>query len=112
METIVPIVGALCLGILIGWLIGFFLMRMETFTPKAFAAIIGVLLGATVTQFLGPDRTVWWFYPIGLILGIMAHAIIAILYGEKPKGTAFSKMFGFNKKIDSPQNENENENEK
>jgi len=88
----VPVVGVICLGIFVGWLVGFTLMRQEKFSVKSLAAILSIILGAAITKFLGPDRMVWWFYPIGLLVGKVIQTIIAVICGEPPKGVAYGKM--------------------
>ena len=89
----IPIIGCLCLGMFVGWLIGFFLFRMKQFTAQALTSVISITFGAVIIKFLGPDKTVWWFYPIGLVVGKVLHAIIAKLCGAPSEGIAYGKIF-------------------
>jgi hypothetical protein len=76
--NIVPIVGALSLGIVVGWLVRYFLRRFEKFTPQALGSVITIIVGGAVVKFLEVEKTVWWFYPIGLLVGFILYSIIAL----------------------------------
>jgi hypothetical protein len=72
----IPAIGATCLGIVIGWLVRFFLFRMKTFVVKGLGSIVSVLVGGTAIRFLATDKTVWWFYPIGLLVGFVVYSVV------------------------------------
>jgi uncharacterized membrane-anchored protein YhcB (DUF1043 family) len=67
--------GALCLGILIGTFIGYFLFEAEKMDHKALYSAVGVTGGAAVIalfHLLGgghESRREYWLYPIGLLAG-------------------------------------------
>jgi hypothetical protein len=75
--SVVPPIGAMCLGIVIGWLVRFFIWRFETFSPSVLSSVISILLGGGITRFLSADPNVWWFYPIGLLVGFVVYQVIA-----------------------------------
>jgi O-antigen/teichoic acid export membrane protein len=84
MESYIPAIGATCLGAVIGWLVRYFIRRFERFGPAALASIVSLILGGAVVKFLEADRSVWWFYPIGLFVGMAIYQVIAIRYGRSP----------------------------
>jgi hypothetical protein len=81
MSLIAPI-GATCLGILIGYLVGFFIRRFKEFTPGTLSSVISVILGVVVIRFLEAEIAVWWFYPMGLLIGFIAQTIVWKLEGK------------------------------
>jgi hypothetical protein len=56
--TIVPAIGSTRLGIVVGWLIRYFLRRFRPFNPKILGSIVGIMLGGTVVGFLETDESV------------------------------------------------------
>ena len=77
MSNIVPALGSTSLGIVIGWLIRYFIRRFKKFTPSILSSVISLAFGGVAIKFLDADRTVVWFYPIGVLLGFVAYHIIA-----------------------------------
>lgn len=71
----IPMLGSLSLGIIIGWLIRYFIRRFKKFTPKILGALISVIFGGAIIKFLSFDKSVWWFYPIGLLIGFIIYTI-------------------------------------
>jgi hypothetical protein len=78
--NMVNAIGACCLGTVIGWLVRYFVGRFHSFTPKALASVVSVLLGGAVIGFLESDRSIWWFYPIGLLAGFLLYTLLALLF--------------------------------
>lgn len=78
--NIVPAIGATALGIVIGWLVRYFIRRFDKFGPPVFGSVISIILGGAAIKFLEADRSVWWFYPIGLLLGFVIYQIIATVH--------------------------------
>ena len=73
----VPAIGATCLGIVIGFLVRYFIRRFSNFGAGALGSVITIILGGAVIKFLEADKSVWWFYPIGLFLGFAIYQWIA-----------------------------------
>jgi hypothetical protein len=65
--------GTTCLGIFIGYLAMYFVRRFTTFSPQVFGSLLSVVVGGAVLKFLGADRDAWWFYPIGLLIGLVLY---------------------------------------
>ncbi len=76
--ALVPALGSLSLGIVVGWLVRFFLRRFRTFTPKTLGTVVTILVGGAVVRFLSADTLVWWWYPIGLLVGFVAYTLLAL----------------------------------
>jgi hypothetical protein len=85
MPIVIPAIGATSLGIVIGWLVRFFIWRFKTFSPSVLSSVISILLGGAVTKFLSHDENVWWFYPIGLLIGFVVYQIIATIEIRKER---------------------------
>ena len=81
MANVVPAVGSTCLGIVIGWLVRFFIWHFKQFSPSVLSAVVTVILGGAVAKYLGPtnDPNVWRFYPIGLLAGFVIYHVLATL---------------------------------
>lgn len=76
--NIVAAIGSLSLGVVVGWLVRYFIRRFKNFTPQALSFVISIAAGGAAIKFLEADKTVWWFYPIGLLLGFVVYTIVAI----------------------------------
>ena len=87
MSIVAPI-GATCLGIVMGWLVRYFIRRFESFNANAFGAIVGVVVGGVVVTFLEEDKSVWWFYPIGLFIGFVIYSVTVIWMTRWPRDTS------------------------
>jgi uncharacterized membrane protein YfcA len=77
---IIPALGATALGITIGWLVRYFIRRFDKFGPMALGSVVSIILGGAVIKFLEADKSVWWFYPIGLLLGFVIYQIISSVH--------------------------------
>jgi hypothetical protein len=75
----VPAIGATSLGIVVGWLVRYFVPRFETFTPAVLSSVLTIGLGGAAIRFLETDKTVWWFYPIGMVIAFVAYQILAMI---------------------------------
>lgn len=85
----VPIAGSICLGIVIGWLVRYFLLRFDSFTPQILGSTVSIFLGGGVVVFLGGDETVKWVYPIGLLIGFVIYSTIAWASGGNARGSLY-----------------------
>lgn len=74
-------IGATSLGIVAGWLVRYFIRRFDSFTPKTLSAVLSILFGGAIVSFFDADKSLFWFYPIGLLIGFAIYTIIAILAG-------------------------------
>jgi hypothetical protein len=81
-DLTVPAFGAAALGVFIGYIVWYFVVRLggERYTTDGLVAVVGVLAGGVVMDFLKdsglPARDRWW-YPIGLLIG---WALFVIFY--------------------------------
>jgi uncharacterized membrane protein len=93
--SIVPAIGATCLGIVIGYLVRYFVRRFKNYTPKALSSVVSIILGGGVVKFLSTDQLAWWFYPIGLLIGFMVYSIIGtVVYGSRVEGLWYTRPRG------------------
>lgn len=100
MTNLVPALGSTSLGIVMGWLVRYFIRRFHKFSPAVLSSVISLTFGGVAVKFLGADNSVLWYYPIGVLIGFAAYSAIAALAISKeddPKvrphirGTAFSE---------------------
>ncbi len=87
MNWIVAI-GALCLGILIGILVAYFVEEAKEMTFRVLSSAIGVLAGGGVIaifHLMGTSKPSdeYWFYPIGLLVGFGIGTYMNWLYTQK-----------------------------
>lgn len=78
MYNPVPAIGSASLGIVIGWLVRYFIRRFDKFTPSVLGTIISLAFGGVAVKFLDADRTAVWFYPIGVLLGFAIYQTIVM----------------------------------
>jgi hypothetical protein len=80
----VPAVGAFCLGLFIGYLAWYFVVRFGEgkYTSDGLVAIVGVALGGVVIKFIDDaalaPRDRWW-YPVGLVAAWILFTIIQLI---------------------------------
>lgn len=86
----VQAVGVFCLGLFIGYLCWYFVVRIGKgqVTADTFAAVVGVIAGGVVItllkDFLSAKPDAWW-YPIGLVSGFLLY-VIASFVNKKTGG--------------------------
>jgi hypothetical protein len=89
----VIVAGSLCLGMLIGALVGWYFSEAQKTTPVVLGVSISALVGSSVLamfSFLaglrGPTHE-YWFYPVGLLIGFAGVIAIEMTfynyYGER-----------------------------
>jgi NhaP-type Na+/H+ or K+/H+ antiporter len=81
--SLVPAIGTLSLGIVIGWLVRYFIRRFKNFTPQAFGLVVSIMLGGAVVKFLDADPSVTFYYPIGLLIGFVVYTVLALFIDPK-----------------------------
>jgi NhaP-type Na+/H+ or K+/H+ antiporter len=79
MSNVVPALGSTSLGVVIGWLVRYFIRRFKKFTPSVLSTVVSLTFGGVAVKFLDADRSIVWFYPIGVLLGFVAYHIIATM---------------------------------
>jgi hypothetical protein len=81
----VAAVGAVALGIFLGYLTWYFVVRFKEYSASALASVVGVFAGGTVVAFLGAQSIstsdVLGWYAIGLFLGFVVYSVVAIIFG-------------------------------
>jgi len=76
-------VGALCFGLVVGWITYRTLRRRsEAVQLSDIAAVIGAVGGAAITQ-LFDDQDLFGFYGLGLAIGFFSYFIVGLLVGGK-----------------------------
>jgi hypothetical protein len=88
-KALIPLIGSVCLGTVIGWLIRYFIRRFRAFTPKVFGALLTALFGVsfwdcstTIQPFFGATLSEYllaslltpyrgWFSFWGTMTGVM-----------------------------------------
>jgi hypothetical protein len=82
----VILIGSLCLGTLIGALVGWYVNEATQMSDRILASSVSALVGSSVLamfSFLaglrGPTRE-YWFYPVGLLIGFATITIIEVAY--------------------------------
>lgn len=79
-------IGMSCLGFVIAYLCMYFVVRLKEHTVAGLSGVAGVLVGGVVGKFLtantsaGPD-SIWW-YPIGLLIGLVAWVLLRVVDPE------------------------------
>lgn len=87
----VPEVGAICLGIVVGYFVKWFLKRISNYTLQGLGFILSLVFGGAAVNFLKNDVTVFWYYPIGLLAGIIIYITLALCLGGDPNIIAYHK---------------------
>jgi glycopeptide antibiotics resistance protein len=88
----VAAIGSTCLGIVVGWLVRYFLFRFDKFNAQILGSTISLLVGGVVIGFFNwvdPDKTVVWFYPIGVLIGFVIYTVTARMFGAPSKGSIY-----------------------
>jgi hypothetical protein len=67
------LVGSICLGILIGFLIMICIKKLKKFTLIVFSTIIGIIAGGAIVNFMQNRPLVLGLYLIGLLIGFLLY---------------------------------------
>ena len=85
-------IGSLCVGVIVGGLLGKFWSRTSKTAIKSALAILGVLFTGAPVAFLSDLGVERWFYPVGATIGILWHLVGADLrkvsQGQRQAGKA------------------------
>ena len=60
------------IGIVVGWLVRYFVVRLKNYTISGLTSVIAILVAGAVVNYLGPDKSVNAFYAVGLVMGFAA----------------------------------------
>jgi uncharacterized membrane protein YeaQ/YmgE (transglycosylase-associated protein family) len=68
------------MGAIVMWIAFFFFAREKDFTAAEFGGFISAFFGGAIlqvytTQLTDETKFIFWFYPIGLLLGMIAYKI-------------------------------------
>jgi len=93
-------IGSFCMGFIVIWIAFFFFNRSQTFSATEFGEFIAVFFGGTVlniytTQLSDQTRFIFWFYPIGLVIGMFAYHFIGGGNITVQELAESSKKFGY-----------------
>lgn len=74
--------GSLALGVLVGFLLRFFLRRFKSFTPRGFSTVLTAIAGGAAVKLLSdaPGAVSWYF--IGLLGGFVMYSFLLYRAGE------------------------------
>jgi hypothetical protein len=88
-------VGPICIGMVVGWMLYFFMRMYRLFSPKTLAATLTAIAGGPVLTFLekltggnNASPNIGLYYFLGVAIGFFAYAIYAGI---------LSMMFAFGK---------------
>ncbi len=87
-------IGALCFGIVVGWLTYFTMRHKKNHAISDIATVIGAIGGAAVLK-LFPANSLFGWYAIGLAIGFFVYFFIFfILVALEPKLTIWHALTG------------------
>ena len=92
MEILGPLIGVLATGIIVGWISMFFIRRLENYTIKGLSIVLSTLFGAVILQWISKGKTLWFCYPVGIIIGMYIYIKVALSLGADPDGIAFGRL--------------------
>jgi|ERR1700739_226267 len=79
----VSVVGSTSFGLVIGWLVRFFLYRMKSFNPKVLSSIVSVIAGGAAIKLFAHNSDLVWWYTIGLFLGFVVYSVVGAIAKRK-----------------------------
>jgi lipopolysaccharide export LptBFGC system permease protein LptF len=75
-----PKIGAASLGVFLGYIALYFIVRFNQFDTKVLGALFAILVGGSVVAFIG-DKTARPYYPIGLVGGLALYIFVRVVVG-------------------------------
>ena len=76
-------IGALCFGVVVGWIASRTLRRSTPGGMYDIATVIGAVSGAAITGIYKPSTDSFGYYCIGLLVGFFAYLVLAIIFAWK-----------------------------
>ena len=76
------VAGALCFGVVMGWVTYRTLRRVQSSGLTDLATVIGAVAGAAITAIWKPGTNAFGAYCIGLALGFFAYLLFAVRKGS------------------------------
>ena len=76
-------IGAICFGIVVGWITYRTLRRTKTNGLSDIASVIGAVGGAAVMKLFPSDSNSFGAYCLGLFMGFFAYLIIASIISKR-----------------------------
>ncbi len=89
----IQVIGATCLGIVVGYFVKYFLTRIKKFTFQGLIVIGSLIGGGGITSLL-ENGNAFWYYSIGLLIGIILYIILGLFFGGRPDIIVFRKKDG------------------
>ena len=85
-------IGSLCVGIVTMYWVKYYHRRMQgTTNLKTLSSVLAILFGGTVLNYIKMDQDAFWYYPIGLVAGLILYIILALSCGGDPGIVAYKK---------------------
>jgi uncharacterized membrane protein YeaQ/YmgE (transglycosylase-associated protein family) len=76
-------VGALCFGVVVGWVTSRTLRRSTPGGLSDIATVIGAVSGAAITGIYKPSTDSFGYYCIGLLIGFFVYLTLSIIIAGK-----------------------------
>lgn len=80
--NILEILGSSSSGIVVGWLVSYFVRRYKDFNPTVLGTTVTLIFGEAVFTFLKGSSLGMWCYPIGLLIGFSLNIFLAYITGS------------------------------
>lgn len=77
--------GALCFGVVVGWVTSRTLRRATPGGLSDIATVIGAVSGAAITGIYKPSTDAFGFYSIGLLVGFFGYLGLSIAIAKQEK---------------------------
>jgi hypothetical protein len=74
--SVVQIIGSICFGTVIGWVLRFVLAFAKEITVGSLATIISAIGGAAVTALFDLKGGMFAYYSVGLFAGFFMHVLL------------------------------------
>lgn len=74
--SILQIVGSVCFGFVIGWVLRFILAHAKEITVSSLTTVVSAVGGGAVTAFFDREGDMFSCYSIGLAAGFLLHVLL------------------------------------